>query len=80
MLAVELGRLGATVTEHDDGLTILPSTLHPATIATYDDHRIAMAFAVTGLRQPGVAITNPACVAKTYPDFFKDLRRLVESV
>jgi 3-phosphoshikimate 1-carboxyvinyltransferase len=80
VLAVESARLGATVTEHDDGLTILPSALHPATIATYDDHRIAMAFAITGLRQPGVQITNPDCVAKTYPDFFRDLRRLVESV
>jgi 3-phosphoshikimate 1-carboxyvinyltransferase len=77
-LATELGRLGASVTEHEDGLTILPSELHPAAIETYDDHRIAMAFAITGLRQPGVRITNPSCVGKTYPEFFKDLRRLTE--
>jgi 3-phosphoshikimate 1-carboxyvinyltransferase len=75
-LATELARLGATVTEHEDGLTILPSKLHPATIETYDDHRIAMAFAITGLKQAGVRITNPSCVEKTYPEFFDDLRRL----
>ena len=43
---------------------------------TYDDHRIAMSFAVTGLRAPGIRIVNPACVAKTFPDFFAVLRRL----
>jgi 3-phosphoshikimate 1-carboxyvinyltransferase len=79
-LATELTRIGVTVTEHDDGLTILPSQLHQATIETYEDHRIAMAFAITGLRQPGICISNPGCVAKTYPEFFDDLRRIVESV
>jgi 3-phosphoshikimate 1-carboxyvinyltransferase len=75
-LATELGRLGANIIEHDDGLTIVPSTLRPAAIETYDDHRIAMAFAITGLRQPGVRIKDPSCVEKTYPEFFKDLRAL----
>jgi 3-phosphoshikimate 1-carboxyvinyltransferase len=75
-LATELRRLGATVQEFDDGLEILPSELHPAAIETYDDHRIAMAFAITGLNLPGVSIKNPACVAKTYPEFFEDLARL----
>ena len=77
-LATELARVGASVTQHEDGLTIQPSKLHPGTIETYDDHRLAMAFAITGLRQPGLRIRNPACVAKTYPEFFEDLRRLVE--
>ncbi len=75
-LATELRRLGAIVHEFDDGLEILPSALHPAAIETYDDHRIAMSFAVTGLKLPGVRIKNPACVAKTYPEFFDDLARL----
>ena len=75
-LATELRRLGAIVHEFDDGLEILPSVLHPAAIETYDDHRIAMAFAITGLKLPGVRIENPACVAKTYPEFFDDLARL----
>jgi 3-phosphoshikimate 1-carboxyvinyltransferase len=76
-LATELTRIGASVTEHDDGLTIRPSTLHKGTIETYEDHRLAMAFAITGSRQPGLRISNPGCVAKTYPEFFDDLDRLV---
>ena len=75
-LATELRRLGGVVLEHADGLTIMPSPLRPGTVVTYDDHRIAMAFAVIGLRVVGVRISNPGCVAKTYPDFFRDLERL----
>ena len=75
-VATELRRLGATVEEFGDGLAIEPSGLHPATIETYDDHRIAMAFAVAGLKVAGVRIANPGCVAKTYPEFFADLRIL----
>lgn len=75
-LATELRRLGAAVREFDDGLEIAPSRLRPAAIETYDDHRIAMAFAITGLKLPGVRIKDPACVAKTYPGFFTDLHKL----
>jgi 3-phosphoshikimate 1-carboxyvinyltransferase len=75
-IATELRRLGATVEEFDDGLAIAPSRLHAATIETYEDHRIAMAFAVVGLKVPGVRIKNPGCVAKTYPEFFRDLDKL----
>ena len=75
-LATELRRLGAAVREFDDGLEIAPSTLHPATIETYDDHRLAMAFAIVGLKLPGVRIKDPSCVAKTYPGFFTDLHKL----
>jgi 3-phosphoshikimate 1-carboxyvinyltransferase len=75
-LTTELRRLGATVREFDDGLEVDPSTLHPAAVETYDDHRIAMAFAVAGLKLAGVRIKNPGCVAKTYPEFFKDLATL----
>ncbi len=45
-------------------------------IDTYDDHRMAMSMALVGLRIPGVAIRNPGCTAKTYPDFFRDLRNI----
>ena len=75
-LATELRRLGATVVEHDDGLEIAPSAMHPAAIETYDDHRIAMSFAVTGLKLGGVKIKQPGCVAKTFPDFFDRLAAL----
>jgi 3-phosphoshikimate 1-carboxyvinyltransferase len=75
-IAAELRRLGAVVHEFDDGLEITPSPLHPAAIETYDDHRIAMAFAILGLKLPGLRIKNPGCVAKTYPEFFTDLKSL----
>jgi 3-phosphoshikimate 1-carboxyvinyltransferase len=79
--AVELRKLGATVEEHDDGLTIIPPAaglkgLHGAEIDTYDDHRMAMSFALTGLKVPGVVIRDPGCTSKTYPEFFVDLGRL----
>jgi 3-phosphoshikimate 1-carboxyvinyltransferase len=45
-------------------------------VQTYDDHRIAMSFAVTGLRAPGIRIVDPACVSKTFPEFFEVLRTL----
>jgi 3-phosphoshikimate 1-carboxyvinyltransferase len=75
-LAAELARLGAAVREFDDGLEILPSPLHQAAVETYGDHRIAMAFAVAGLKLAGVKINNPGCVAKTYPEFFEHLSSL----
>jgi 3-phosphoshikimate 1-carboxyvinyltransferase len=75
-LATELRKLGATVDERPDGLKITPGPLRPATIDTYDDHRMAMSLALVGLRSPGVVINDPDCTAKTYPRFFEDLGRL----
>jgi 3-phosphoshikimate 1-carboxyvinyltransferase len=72
-LAAELRKLGGEVSERDDGLTIWPGTLRPAAIDTYNDHRMAMSFAVAGLRIAGVKINNPGCTEKTYPRFFDDL-------
>jgi 3-phosphoshikimate 1-carboxyvinyltransferase len=63
-VATELARLGARVQELDDGLVIEPSALHGGDVHTYDDHRIAMAFALIGLRIPGIRIEDPDCVAK----------------
>lgn len=68
---VELARLGVQVEEHDDGMTIHPcKKFQPARIQTYNDHRVAMAFSLVGLRVDGVTIENPSCVSKTFPDFF----------
>jgi 3-phosphoshikimate 1-carboxyvinyltransferase len=75
-LATELRRLGAAVAETADGLIITPRPLHGAAVETYNDHRMAMSLALVGLRVPGVVITHPACVAKTYPGFFADLAKL----
>jgi 3-phosphoshikimate 1-carboxyvinyltransferase len=76
-LATELRKLGATVTEADDGLQIIPGTTQGAQIETYDDHRMAMSLALAGLKIPNVEILNPECTAKTYPQFFQDLERLI---
>lgn len=78
-LVIELRRLGARVDEFDDGLMIHPGPLHPATIETYDDHRMAMSFAITGLKSPGIQIADPGCTAKTYPRFFEDLAQLTDA-
>src|SRR5258708_36748271 len=77
-LATELKRLGQKVKEYPDGLMITPAKIKPAQIETYDDHRMAMSFAITGLKSPGILISNPACTSKTYPSFFEDLAALVE--
>ncbi|MEZ4216561.1 MAG: 3-phosphoshikimate 1-carboxyvinyltransferase [Myxococcota bacterium] len=69
-LETELRRLGARATASADALEVRPGPLHGATIETYDDHRMAMSFALAGLRVPGVAIRDPGCVAKTWPDYF----------
>lgn len=72
----ELRRLGQDVDEFPDGLTITPRPVTPADVSTYDDHRIAMSFAITALRAPGVRLRDPNCVAKTFPDFFARLAAL----
>ena len=72
--ATELRKLGAQVTEHDDGLTISPPSegaLRGVEIDTYDDHRVAMAFAMVG----HVGIRDPQCVGKTYPNYFNHLQQ-----
>jgi 3-phosphoshikimate 1-carboxyvinyltransferase len=72
-LRTELARCGARVEEEDDTLTVHPSQLHGAEIETYDDHRMAMCFAILGLKVPGITLKNPACVKKTFPNFFQKL-------
>ena len=74
---IELERLGVRVEEHEDGMTIYPcDKIQPATIQTYNDHRMAMAFSLIGLRIEGITIENPACVSKTFPGYFEVLDRL----
>ena len=72
-LRTELTRCGANVVEEADMLTVFPSQLHGAEIETYHDHRMAMCFAILGLKVPGIRIKNPACVKKTFPNFFQKL-------
>jgi 3-phosphoshikimate 1-carboxyvinyltransferase len=75
-MAIELRRLGQQVEEFSDGLRITPAPMVPAAIATYEDHRMAMAFALIGLRCRGIRIQDPGCVAKTFPDYFARLEQL----
>jgi 3-phosphoshikimate 1-carboxyvinyltransferase len=75
-VATELRRCGIEVDEHPDGFTVHPGRVRPATIKTYDDHRMAMAFAVIGLAADGITIADPKCVTKTFPRFFEALDEL----
>ena len=70
---IELRRLGQQVTHGADWLAIEPAPVTPAMVHCYDDHRIAMSFAILGAAAGGVTIEDPACVSKTYPGFFRDL-------
>jgi 3-phosphoshikimate 1-carboxyvinyltransferase len=77
-VVTELQRLGVEVEEFSDGMRIQPGPVRPANVQTYNDHRMAMAFAVTGLRVPGIVIQDPACTQKTFPDFFDRFLAMVE--
>jgi len=75
-VATELQRMGIRVDTMDDGLRVHGGTPHGADIRTYDDHRMAMSFAVAGLRTPGVRILDPGCVKKSFPTFWDVLETL----
>ena len=75
-MVTELRKLGVPVVEHRDGLEISPAPIKPAAIDTYEDHRVAMAFSLVGLKASGVRINDPECVSKTFPDYFQVLREL----
>ncbi|MFQ5862999.1 MAG: 3-phosphoshikimate 1-carboxyvinyltransferase [Candidatus Brocadiales bacterium] len=73
----ELRRMGISAKEHKDGFEVKGGKKPaPAVIETYDDHRMAMSFSLVGLRAEGIKIKNPECVAKTFPDYFDELKRL----
>jgi 3-phosphoshikimate 1-carboxyvinyltransferase len=70
-LETELRKLGADAHADADSLVITPGALRGAEIETYDDHRVAMAFALAGLRLHGVRIRDPHCVSKSWPRYFE---------
>ena len=87
-MRIELTKLGATVIIEGDDMTITPPPpasgssikIPPGTsIDTYNDHRMAMSFALVGLKAPGLIINDPSCVDKTFPDYFEYLSRLGQS-
>jgi 3-phosphoshikimate 1-carboxyvinyltransferase len=75
-LVHELRRCGIAAGEEPDGLVVHPGTPRPARVATYDDHRMAMSFALLGLRVPGIEIADPGVVAKTFPGYWDALDAL----
>jgi 3-phosphoshikimate 1-carboxyvinyltransferase len=75
-VVTELRRCGIDAVEEPDGLLVRPGPIHGATIDSFDDHRVAMAFSILGLATEGIVISGAECVAKTFPDFFETLELL----
>jgi len=75
-VVAELRRCGIDATETTDGFRVVPGPPQPAIIHTYGDHRMAMSFALLGLRAPGIQIADPDCVMKTFPRYWETLEQL----
>ncbi|MEN9822857.1 MAG: 3-phosphoshikimate 1-carboxyvinyltransferase, partial [Actinomycetota bacterium] len=69
-LCAELRRAGVDATDNPDGLTVRASNPRSATLATHDDHRLAMAFALVGLGASGIVVEDPDVVSKSWPGFW----------
>jgi 3-phosphoshikimate 1-carboxyvinyltransferase len=75
-LVTELNRIGIEARETPDGIVIQGGIPRPAKIETYNDHRMAMSFAVAGLVIGGIEISDKKCVDKSFPDFWKELKKI----
>lgn len=75
-----LKTLGVETIEDEDSVTIIPGKIHGGEIETFDDHRVAMAFSLTGLRTEGITILNPECCRKTFKDYFSVLDSVISSL
>ena len=75
-----LTAMGIQVEEKEDAVTIYPGLMHRCDVATYDDHRVAMSFALTGLRTEGIYIMNPACCKKTFAQYFDVLEDTLKKI
>ena len=78
-IVTELKKMGITCEEADDSITIYPGTPQPAEIDTYNDHRMAMAFSLIGLKAEGIVINDPDCTAKTFENYFELLDDVINS-
>ena len=76
-IVTELKKLGADVSEEGDDIVITPSGLNAADIETYNDHRMAMAFSLPGIKEKGISILDPMCCSKTFPDYFAYLDEIL---
>lgn len=77
-IAKELAKMGIRCEERKDSITIYPGSPRPSRVDTYDDHRMAMGFSLTGLRCPGIVIDNPGCCRKTFENYFSVLEDAAE--
>lgn len=77
-IRTELNKMGITCEETEDGLVIQPGQPWPTAVETYDDHRMAMAFALIGVRAAGIRILNPGCTAKTFEGYFDLLSQILK--
>ena len=76
-MAAELSRMGIRCETGEDSITVYPGSPAPALVETYDDHRMAMGFSLTGLRSDGIAIKNPGCCRKTFENYFDVLDEVI---
>lgn len=79
-ICTELKRMGIRCDEGEDNITIYPGTPTPAVINTYEDHRMAMGFSLTGLRSEGIVIDNPDCCRKTFENYFEVLQQVIHTL
>ena len=79
-IVTELRKMGIRCEETESSITIYPGQPKAALIETYDDHRMAMGFSLTGLRSAGIVIDNPGCCKKTFEEYFDVLDRLISSL
>lgn len=77
-MATELGKTGICCAEEQSAITIFPGQPKAAVIETYEDHRVAMAFSLLGLRADGIVIDNPGCCKKTFEEYFEILENLTK--
>lgn len=79
-MATELGKMGIRCEQTPDSITIHPGTPKPSLIDTYEDHRMAMGFSLTGLRSAGIVIDNPGCCRKTFENYFEVLDEVIHKL
>ena len=79
-IVTELGKMGIRCREEGDSITIWPGSPSPSLVETYDDHRMAMGFALTGLRSKGIVINNPGCCRKTFENYFSVLEQVIKEL
>lgn len=79
-IVTELRKMGIRCEETESSITVFPGLPAPSTVATYDDHRMAMGFSLIGLRCPGIIIDNPGCCRKTFEDYFDVLDGIARKI